>query len=176
MGRLARAVQHKPRRRTGKTARRSGSALSEGLGLTRVARAVASRPKGARGAGAVRGLWSRVSVVASNRSHGRGRRAGEFGYCGLVAAAWCAAVLPERCSCSLAGMRSSAGVGAEVLSGRPSAEVPPKRGDGAAFAFGLVRPNVRAKLAPAVGRQARAADNVPRTCGPGLVARRWGST
>ena len=37
-------------------------------------------------------------------------------------------------------------------------------------------PNVRAKLAPAVGRQARAADNVQGTCGPGLVARRWGST
>jgi hypothetical protein len=37
-------------------------------------------------------------------------------------------------------------------------------------------PNVRAKLAPTVGRQARAADNVPRTCGPGLAARRWGST
>jgi len=39
-----------------------------------------------------------------------------------------------------------------------------------------LRPNVRAKLAPTVGRQARDADNVPRTCGPGLVARRWGST
>ena len=38
-----------------------------------------------------------------------------------------------------------------------------------------VRPNVRVKPAPTVGRQARAADNVPRTCGPGLVARRWGS-
>jgi hypothetical protein len=38
------------------------------------------------------------------------------------------------------------------------------------------RPNVRAKLAPAVGRQARAADNVQGTCGPGLVACRWGST
>jgi len=40
----------------------------------------------------------------------------------------------------------------------------------------FVLPNVRAKLAPTVGRQARAADNVQRTCGPGLAARRWGST
>ncbi len=33
-GRLARAVQDKPRRRTGKLACRSGSVLSEGLGST----------------------------------------------------------------------------------------------------------------------------------------------
>ena len=30
-------------------------------------------------------------------------------------------------------------------------------------------------LAPTVGRQARAGENVPRTARPGLVARRWGS-
>ena len=35
------------------------------------------------------------------------------------------------------------------------------------------RPNVRAKGAPTVGRQARAGENVPRTARPGLVARRW---
>jgi len=35
-----------------------------------------------------------------------------------------------------------------------------------------VRPTVRAKRATAVGRQARATENVHRTCGPGLVARR----
>ena len=34
-------------------------------------------------------------------------------------------------------------------------------------------PNVRAKGAPTVGRQARAGENVQRTTGPGLVARRW---
>ena len=39
----------------------------------------------------------------------------------------------------------------------------------------LVLPNVRAKLAPTVGRQARTGENVPRTARPGLVARRWGS-
>ena len=36
-------------------------------------------------------------------------------------------------------------------------------------------PNVRVKPAPTVGRQARDAENVRRTCIPGLVARRWGS-
>ena len=39
----------------------------------------------------------------------------------------------------------------------------------------FVKPNVRAKRAPTAGRQARAADNVHRTCGPGLVACRWRS-
>ena len=39
----------------------------------------------------------------------------------------------------------------------------------------FLKPNVRAKLAPTVGRQARAGENVPRTARPGLVARRWGS-
>jgi hypothetical protein len=38
-----------------------------------------------------------------------------------------------------------------------------------------VRPNVRAKAAPTVGRQAQATENVHRTRGLGLVARRWGS-
>ena len=38
-----------------------------------------------------------------------------------------------------------------------------------------VMPNVRVKPAPTVGRQARDAENVRRTCIPGLVARRWGS-
>jgi len=33
-----------------------------------------------------------------------------------------------------------------------------------------MRPNVRAKLAPTVGRQAPATENVHRTCGWGLVA------
>ena len=33
----------------------------------------------------------------------------------------------------------------------------------------------RVNRATAVGRQARAADNVPRTCGPGLMACRWRS-
>jgi len=33
--------------------------------------------------------------------------------------------------------------------------------------------NVRAKGAPAAGRQARAGENVQRTAGPGLVACRW---
>jgi len=42
-------------------------------------------------------------------------------------------------------------------------------------AFVVVEPNVRGKPAPTVGRQARAGENVPRTAGPGLVARRWGS-
>ena len=37
------------------------------------------------------------------------------------------------------------------------------------------RPNVRAKRATAVGRQARAGENVPRTARPGLVACRWRS-
>jgi hypothetical protein len=37
------------------------------------------------------------------------------------------------------------------------------------------RPNVRAKAGPTVGRQARAGENVQRTAGPGLVARRWAS-
>jgi hypothetical protein len=36
-------------------------------------------------------------------------------------------------------------------------------------------PNVRAKLAPTVGRQAQATENVHRTRGLGLVARRWGA-
>ena len=40
---------------------------------------------------------------------------------------------------------------------------------------GLTLPNVRGKPAPTVGRQARATENVHGTCGPGLVARRWGS-
>ena len=39
----------------------------------------------------------------------------------------------------------------------------------------VLGPNVRAKLAPTVGRQARTGENVPRTASPGLVARRWGS-
>ena len=39
----------------------------------------------------------------------------------------------------------------------------------------LLMPNVRAKPAPTVGRQAAATENVHRTCGCGLVARRWGS-
>ncbi len=57
-GRLARVVQHKPARRTGKLACRSGSVLSEGLGLhagrsapgaqTVPERAVQVRPPGAR--------------------------------------------------------------------------------------------------------------------------------
>jgi hypothetical protein len=38
-----------------------------------------------------------------------------------------------------------------------------------------VRPNVRAKPAPTVGRQAQATENVYRIRGLGLVARRWGS-
>ena len=36
-------------------------------------------------------------------------------------------------------------------------------------------PNVRAKRAPAAGRQARAGENVPCTTSPGLVACRWRS-
>jgi hypothetical protein len=36
-------------------------------------------------------------------------------------------------------------------------------------------PNVRAKRATTAGRQARATENVHRTCGPGLVACRWRS-
>ncbi len=39
----------------------------------------------------------------------------------------------------------------------------------------IATPNVRVKLAPTVGRQARAGENVPRTTSLGLVARRWGS-
>ena len=39
----------------------------------------------------------------------------------------------------------------------------------------FVLPNVRAKRATTVGRQARAGENVPRTTGPGLVACRWRS-
>ncbi len=39
----------------------------------------------------------------------------------------------------------------------------------------LMTPNVRAKRATTVGRQARAGENVPRTTGPGLVACRWRS-
>ncbi len=35
--------------------------------------------------------------------------------------------------------------------------------------------NVRAKPGPMVGRQGPDADNVPRTCGRALVARRWAS-
>jgi len=38
-----------------------------------------------------------------------------------------------------------------------------------------VQPNVRVKPAPTVGRQAWAGENVLRTTGPGLVARRWRS-
>jgi hypothetical protein len=38
-----------------------------------------------------------------------------------------------------------------------------------------MQPNVRAKLAPTAGRQARTGENVPRTARPGLAARRWGS-
>jgi hypothetical protein len=38
-----------------------------------------------------------------------------------------------------------------------------------------LRDNVRAKREPAVGRQARAGENVPRTARPGLVACRWRS-
>jgi hypothetical protein len=37
----------------------------------------------------------------------------------------------------------------------------------------FMTPNVRAKGAPTVGRQARLGENVPRTARPGLVARRW---
>ena len=37
----------------------------------------------------------------------------------------------------------------------------------------ILRPNVRAKLAPTVGRQAQATENVHRTRGLGLVAHRW---
>ena len=39
-----------------------------------------------------------------------------------------------------------------------------------------VLPNVRAKLAPTVGRQGLVGENVPRTADQALVARRWGST
>jgi hypothetical protein len=39
----------------------------------------------------------------------------------------------------------------------------------------FVRPNVRAKPGTTVGRQAPTTENVHRTCGRGLVARRWGS-
>ena len=39
--------------------------------------------------------------------------------------------------------------------------------------FGIAWPNVRGKLAPTAGRQARATENVHRTCGSGLVACRW---
>ena len=39
----------------------------------------------------------------------------------------------------------------------------------------VLMPNVRAKRATAVGRQARAGENVPRTARPGLVACRWRS-
>jgi hypothetical protein len=39
----------------------------------------------------------------------------------------------------------------------------------------LRKPNVRAKPDPTVGRQAQATENVHRTRGLGLVARRWGS-
>ena len=39
----------------------------------------------------------------------------------------------------------------------------------------VLGPNVRVKPAPAVGRQAPATKNVHRTCGRGLVPRRWGS-
>ena len=41
--------------------------------------------------------------------------------------------------------------------------------------FGIVTPNVGAKRATTVGRQARAGENVPRTARPGLVACRWRS-
>jgi hypothetical protein len=49
----------------------------------------------------------------------------------------------------------------------------PKRAVVNGHAF--VRPNVRAKRATTVGRQARAGENVPRTTSPGLVACRWRS-
>ena len=39
----------------------------------------------------------------------------------------------------------------------------------------FLTPNVRAKLAPTVWRQAQAGENVPRTARLGLVTRRWGS-
>ena len=39
----------------------------------------------------------------------------------------------------------------------------------------LLMPNVRAKLAPTVWRQAQTGANVPRTARLGLVTRRWGS-
>jgi hypothetical protein len=39
-----------------------------------------------------------------------------------------------------------------------------------------VRPNVRAKLAPTVGRAGQVGENVQGTAGLARVARRWGST
>jgi hypothetical protein len=39
-----------------------------------------------------------------------------------------------------------------------------------------VRPNVRAKLAPTVGRAGQAGENAQGTAGLARVARRWGST
>jgi len=39
----------------------------------------------------------------------------------------------------------------------------------------FARPNVRVEAGPTASRQARATDNVLRTCGPGLVACRWAS-
>ena len=40
----------------------------------------------------------------------------------------------------------------------------------------VVRPNVRAKLAPTVGRAGPVGENVQRTAYRACVARRWGST
>jgi hypothetical protein len=56
---------------------------------------------------------------------------------------------------------------------RPAAVAEARRGEGMGFG---VRPNVRAKTATAVRRQARDADNVQRARSPGLVACRWRST
>ena len=42
--------------------------------------------------------------------------------------------------------------------------------------IGFVRPNVRAKLAPAVGRAGQVGENVQGTADLARVARRWGST
>ena len=50
-----------------------------------------------------------------------------------------------------------------------------RQGMGKLAGWSCVKPNVRAKRGPTVGRQARAGENVPRTTSPGLVARRWGS-
>ena len=47
--------------------------------------------------------------------------------------------------------------------------------DGGVPGGAFVMPNVRAKRAPAVGRQAWAGENVERTARPGLVASRWRS-
>ena len=44
-----------------------------------------------------------------------------------------------------------------------------------AGAFVIVEPNVRAKLAPTVGRAGPVGENVQRTADRARVARRWGS-